>query len=46
MAQKVITGQLGKDPNLANYVAERVLLRMKDIRQANQVFAMRCYSRS
>ena len=35
--QEVITGQLGKDPDLAHYVAERVVLRTKDIRQAIQV---------
>ena len=43
MAQEVITGQLGKDPDLARYVAERVL-RTKDVRQAIQV-AKLCDSR-
>ena len=37
MAQEVITGQLGKDPDLAHYVAERVVLRTEDVRQAIQV---------
>ena len=37
MAQKVINGQLGKDPDLARYVAERVVLRSKGVRQAIQV---------
>ncbi len=37
VAQDVITGQLGKDPDLARYVAERVVLRTKDVRQAIQV---------
>lgn len=36
-AQEVITGQLGKVPDLARYVAERVVLRTKDVRQAIQV---------
>ena len=33
----MITGQLGKDPDLARYGAERVVLRTKDVRQAIQV---------
>ncbi len=37
VAQEVITGQLGKDPDLARYVAERVSLRTKDAREAIQV---------
>jgi len=37
VAQEVITGQLGKDPDLARYVAERVVLRTEDVRQAVQV---------
>lgn len=37
MAQDVITGQLAKDPNLARYVAERVVLRTKDVRRAIQL---------
>ena len=37
VAQEVITAQLGKSPDLARYVAERVVLRAKDIRQAIQV---------
>ena len=37
VAREVITGQLGKDPDLACYVAERVVLRAKDVRQAIQV---------
>ena len=37
VAPEVITGQLGKDPHLARYVAERVVLRIKDGRQAIQV---------
>ena len=37
MVQVVITGQLGKDPALARYVAESVLLRTKDVRQAIRV---------
>ena len=37
MAHEVITSQLGKDPHLARYVAERVVLRTKDVRQAIQV---------
>ena len=37
VAEEVITGQLGKDPDLARYVAERVVLRTKDVRQAIQV---------
>lgn len=41
VAEAVITGQLGKDPDLARYVAKRVVLRTKDVRQANQV-AMLC----
>ena len=36
-AQEAITGQLGKDPDLARNVAERVDLRTKDVRQASQV---------
>ena len=37
VAQEVITGQLGKDPDLARYFAERVVLLTKDVRQAIQV---------
>ena len=37
VAQEVITGQLGKDPDLARYVVERVVLRTKDVCQAIQV---------
>jgi hypothetical protein len=37
VAEAVITGQLGKDPDLARYGAERVVLRTKDVRQAIQV---------
>lgn len=37
VAQEVITGQLGKDPDLACCVARRVVLRTKDVRQAIQV---------
>ena len=37
VAQEVITGQLDKDPDLARYVAERVVLRTKDVRQAIHV---------
>ncbi len=37
VAQEVIIGQLGKDPALPRYVAERVVLRTKDVRQAIQV---------
>jgi len=37
VAQEVIISQLGKDPDLARYVAERVVLRTKDVRQAIQV---------
>ncbi len=37
VALEVITSQLGKDPDLARYVAERVVLRTKDVRQAIQV---------
>ncbi len=37
VAEAVITRQLGKDPDLARYVAERVVLRTKDVRQAIQV---------
>ena len=37
VAQEVIKGQRGKDPDLARYVAERVVLRTKDVRQAIQV---------
>ncbi len=37
MAQEVITGQLDKDWALARYVAERVVLRTKDDRQAIQL---------
>ncbi len=37
VAEAVITGQLGKDRDLARYVAERVVLRTKDVRQAIQV---------
>ena len=36
-AQEVITGQLGEDPDLARYVAERVVLPTRDVRQAIQV---------
>ena len=32
VAREVIIGQRGKDPVLARYVAERVVLRTKDIR--------------
>ena len=35
--EQVITGQLGKDPDLARYVAQRVVLRTKDVCQAVQV---------
>ena len=35
VTQQVITGRLGKDPDLARYVAEQVVLRTKDVRQAN-----------
>ena len=41
VAEAVTTGQLGKDPDLARYVAERVVLRKKDVRQAIQ-FAKLC----
>ena len=41
VAEAVITGQLGKDPDLARYVAERVVLRTKDVRQAIQVATLR-----
>ena len=37
MAQEVNSGQLGKGRDLARYVAERVVLRTRDIRQATQV---------
>lgn len=37
VAQQVITGQLGKDSYQTRYVAERVVLRTKDVRQAIQV---------
>tara|TARA_Y100000310_G_C20120969_1_gene551419 strand:+ start:210 stop:479 length:270 start_codon:yes stop_codon:yes gene_type:complete len=37
VAEAVITGQLGKEPDLARYVAESVVLRTKDVRQAIQV---------
>ena len=37
MTHEVITGQLDKDPDLVKYVAERVVLRTKDVRQAIQV---------
>jgi len=37
VAEAVITVQLGKDPDLARCVAERVVLRTKDVRQAIQV---------
>jgi len=37
VAQEVNTGQLGKDQDLARYVAERAVLRTKDVRQAIQV---------
>lgn len=43
MAQKVITRQLDKDPDLALYVAERLVLRTKDVHHAIQV-AKSCYS--
>jgi len=34
VAEAVITGRLGKDPDLARNVAERVVLRTKDVRQS------------
>ena len=37
MAREVITGQQGKDPDLARYVAERVVLLTKGVRQGIQV---------
>ena len=37
VAQEVIIGWLGKDPDPARYVAERVVLRTKDACQAIQV---------
>ena len=37
VAQEVIPGRLGKDPNLARYVAERMVLRTKNVRQTIQV---------
>ena len=37
VAQQVITGQHGKDPALARYIAEAVLKRTKDVRPAIQV---------
>lgn len=37
VAQEVIPGQPSKDPNLARYVAERVILRTKNVRQTIQV---------
>ena len=36
MVEEVITGQLGKAPDLARYVAERVVLRTKDVRHATR----------
>jgi len=37
VAEAVITSQLGKDPDLARYVAEPTVLRTKVVRQAIQV---------
>ena len=37
VSQEAITGQLGKVPDLARCVAERAVLRMKDVRQALRV---------
>ena len=37
VAQEVITGRLGKSPDLARYVAEGLDLRRKDVHQAIQV---------
>ncbi len=37
VAQEVITRQHGKDPALARYIAETVVKRTKDVRQAVQV---------
>ena len=37
VAQEVITKQHGKDPALARYIAEAVLKRTRDVRQAVQV---------
>ena len=37
MAQEIITRHLGKEPDLAGYVAERVALHTKDVSQAIQL---------
>ena len=37
VAQEVIPGRLGKNPNLARYVAERMVLRTKNVRQTIRV---------
>ena len=37
VAEAVITGQLGKDPDVARYIAEQVVLRTKDVRQTIRV---------